>query len=64
MAVQRSLRRLHCDVPVLAGWALRFFVEHVIPELQRRGLFRGGYEGTALCEHLGLLRPQNRFFLD
>ena len=32
----------------------------VIPELQRRGLFRAGYTGTTLREHLGLVRPANR----
>ncbi|MFI5934664.1 LLM class flavin-dependent oxidoreductase [Actinoplanes sp. NPDC051494] len=30
------------------------FADHVIPELQRRGLFRTEYEGTTLREHLGL----------
>ncbi|AYG60243.1 LLM class flavin-dependent oxidoreductase [Rhizobium jaguaris] len=34
----------------------------VVPELQRRGIFRREYEGTTLREHLGLPRPQNRFF--
>ncbi len=37
-------------------------VDHVVPELQRRGLFRTEYEGTTLREHLGLPRPRNRFF--
>ncbi|KAF3760899.1 Nitrilotriacetate monooxygenase component A/pristinamycin IIA synthase subunit A [Cryphonectria parasitica EP155] len=36
--------------------------ERLIPELQRRGLFRTEYEGTTLREHLGLPRPKNRFF--
>jgi alkanesulfonate monooxygenase len=36
--------------------------DRVIPELQRRGLFRKDYEGTTLREHLGLPRPENRFF--
>lgn len=36
--------------------------ERLVPELQRRGLFRRDYEGTTLREHLGLPRPQNRFF--
>jgi hypothetical protein len=49
--------------PYLRG-GLDDFVEHVIPELQRRGLFRRDYEGTTLREHLGLPRPQNRFFPD
>ncbi len=38
------------------------FVERVVPELQRRGLFRKEYEGTTLRENLGLPRPENRFF--
>jgi len=49
--------------PYLPG-GLEDFVAHVIPELQRRGLFRRDYEGTTLREHLGLPRPQNRFFRD
>lgn len=36
--------------------------QRLIPELQRRGLFREEYEGTTLREHLGLPRPENRFF--
>ncbi|MDW6022620.1 LLM class flavin-dependent oxidoreductase [Mesorhizobium sp. BAC0120] len=38
------------------------FVEMVVPELQRRSLFRREYEGKTLREHLGLPRPKNRFF--
>ncbi|MBM3619646.1 MAG: LLM class flavin-dependent oxidoreductase [Alphaproteobacteria bacterium] len=38
------------------------FVDRVVPELQRRGLFRKEYEGTTLRENLGLTRPPNRFF--
>jgi FMN-dependent oxidoreductase (nitrilotriacetate monooxygenase family) len=38
------------------------FVDRVVPELQRRGLFRKEYEGTTLRDHLGLPRPKNRFF--
>ncbi|MEA2730421.1 MAG: hypothetical protein QOF70_4896 [Acetobacteraceae bacterium] len=38
------------------------FVDLVVPELQRRGIFRRGYEGTTLREHLGLPRPDNQFF--
>jgi hypothetical protein len=38
------------------------FVELVVPELQRRGLFRREYEGTTLRDHLGLKRPENQFF--
>jgi N-acetyl-S-(2-succino)cysteine monooxygenase len=36
---------------------LDVFVDHVIPILQRRGLFRTAYEGTTLRDHLGLARP-------
>ncbi len=38
------------------------FVGKVVPELQRRGLFRTEYEGATLRENLGLPRPANRFF--
>jgi FMN-dependent oxidoreductase (nitrilotriacetate monooxygenase family) len=38
------------------------FVDRVVPELQRRGIFRRDYRGTTLREHLGLPRPENRFF--
>lgn len=38
------------------------FVDMVVPELQRRGLFRTEYEGTTLRENLGLPRPANQFF--
>lgn len=37
------------------------FVDLVIPELQRRGLFRTHYSGATLRENLGLARPANRF---
>ena len=39
--------------PYLPG-ALDDFVELVIPELQRRGLFRTEYEGQTLRDNLGL----------
>jgi alkanesulfonate monooxygenase SsuD/methylene tetrahydromethanopterin reductase-like flavin-dependent oxidoreductase (luciferase family) len=38
------------------------FVDHVIPELQRRNLFRREYEGRTLRENFGLPRPENHFF--
>jgi FMN-dependent oxidoreductase (nitrilotriacetate monooxygenase family) len=47
--------------PYLPG-GLDDFVDQVIPELQRRGLFRREYEGRTLRENLGLPRPKNRFF--
>jgi FMN-dependent oxidoreductase (nitrilotriacetate monooxygenase family) len=39
------------------------FVDLVIPELQKRNLFRLDYEGTMLRDHLGLPKPMNRFTL-
>ncbi|MGC1330578.1 LLM class flavin-dependent oxidoreductase [Pseudomonas sp.] len=47
-------------VPHLPG-GLEDFADYVVPELQRRGLFRTEYEGTTLRENLGLERPANRF---
>jgi FMN-dependent oxidoreductase (nitrilotriacetate monooxygenase family) len=41
--------------------ALNDFVELVVPELRRRGLFREEYEGTTLRANLGLAMPENRF---
>ena len=38
------------------------FVGRVVPELQRRGIFRSRYEGATLRENLGLPRPANRNF--
>jgi len=46
--------------PYLPG-GLELFIEHVIPELRRRGLFRSDYEGTTLREHYGLRRPYSRY---
>ncbi|WP_144223380.1 LLM class flavin-dependent oxidoreductase [Mesorhizobium amorphae] len=37
------------------------FAEKVVPELQRRGLFRTEYEPGTLRDRLGLARPANRF---
>ena len=37
------------------------FVDLVVPELQRRGLFRRDYEGRTLRENLGLARPPSRY---
>jgi len=44
--------------PALIPLSLREFTDQVVPELQRRGLFRTEYEGTTLRENLGLPRPQ------
>lgn len=42
--------------PVFPG-SLSDFVELVVPELQRRGLYRTRYEGSTLRANLGLTRP-------
>ena len=47
--------------PYLPG-GLDDFVDRVVPELQRRSLFRREYEGRTLRENLGLPRPPNQFF--
>ena len=47
--------------PTIPG-GVEDFVRWVVPELQRRGIFRKEYAGTTLREHLGLPRPSNKFF--
>lgn len=37
------------------------FCNMVIPELQKRGLFRTEYTGATLRDHLGLPRPESRY---
>jgi FMN-dependent oxidoreductase (nitrilotriacetate monooxygenase family) len=39
---------------------LNDFIDLVVPELRRRGLFRDEYEGHTLRSHLGLSRPASR----
>ncbi|MBM36814.1 MAG: LLM class flavin-dependent oxidoreductase [Acidimicrobiaceae bacterium] len=50
-----------CDGFVIAGThmpgAFQDFVDLVVPELQRRGLFRTQYSGNTLRDHLGLTQP-------
>jgi FMN-dependent oxidoreductase (nitrilotriacetate monooxygenase family) len=48
-------------MPQVLPAGLNEFVEGVIPELQRRGLFRTEYAGKTMRENLGLERPVNRF---
>ena len=47
-------------VPHLPG-GLEDVANLLVPELQRRGLFRRDYAGSTLRDHLGLARPANRF---
>ena len=46
--------------PYLPG-ALNDFVDLVIPELQRRNIYRIEYTGSTLRENLGLRRPESRY---
>ncbi|MEG7363426.1 LLM class flavin-dependent oxidoreductase [Pseudomonas citronellolis] len=47
-------------VPHLPG-GLEDVANLLVPELQRRGLFRRDYAGSTLRDHLRLARPANRF---
>ena len=47
-------------MPPLFPAGLKDFVDLVVPELQRRGLFRRDYEGKTLRENLGLPFPAHR----
>jgi hypothetical protein len=40
---------------------LELFVDHVVPILRQRGLFRREYTGRTLREHYGLPRPANQY---
>ncbi len=46
-------------LPTWLPGGLEDVVEMVIPELQRRGLYRTAYEGTTLRENLGLAWPEH-----
>jgi FMN-dependent oxidoreductase (nitrilotriacetate monooxygenase family) len=46
-------------MPAVLPSGLETFVEHVVPILQKRGLFRLDYAGSTLREHYGLARPSN-----
>ncbi|KAJ4372533.1 hypothetical protein N0V83_004308 [Neocucurbitaria cava] len=41
---------------------LEAVTQKLVPELQRRGVFRQDYQGTTLREYLGLPRHRNQFF--
>jgi FMN-dependent oxidoreductase (nitrilotriacetate monooxygenase family) len=40
---------------------LELFVDHVVPLLRQRGIFRHEYAGTTLRDHLGLSRPASQY---
>ena len=44
---------LNLDLPAIVGG--------LVPDLQRRHLFRSSYESSTLRGHLGLTRPHNRY---
>jgi FMN-dependent oxidoreductase (nitrilotriacetate monooxygenase family) len=48
-------------MPTTLPDGLLAFVEHVLPILRERGLFREEYTGTTLREHFDLPRPPNRY---
>ncbi|MCC2098761.1 MAG: LLM class flavin-dependent oxidoreductase [Hyphomicrobiales bacterium] len=48
-------------IPPFFPNSLNDFVDLVVPELQRRGVFRTSYEGKTLRENLGLPRPDSRY---
>jgi FMN-dependent oxidoreductase (nitrilotriacetate monooxygenase family) len=54
-----------CDgfnmIPPLYPNSLEDFVNLVVPEMQKRGLFRTRYEGGTLRENLGLAHPPSRY---
>jgi N-acetyl-S-(2-succino)cysteine monooxygenase len=51
-------------LPATLPGGLTEFVDQLVPELQRRGLFRTEYEGATLREHLGLTRPPSRWRIE
>jgi len=59
--MEEWVTEMGCDgfniMPPIFPSGLQDFVDLVIPELQRRGLFRTEYEGSTLRENLGLPQP-------
>jgi alkanesulfonate monooxygenase SsuD/methylene tetrahydromethanopterin reductase-like flavin-dependent oxidoreductase (luciferase family) len=64
-AMQEWFENGTCDgfniTPTHLAGGCEDFVELVVPELQRRGLFRIEYEDKTLRENLGLKRPVSRY---
>ncbi|WP_088561938.1 LLM class flavin-dependent oxidoreductase [Arboricoccus pini] len=48
-------------MPDVEPSGIEAFVDHVIPILRRRGIFRREYKGATLRDHLGLARPSAVF---
>lgn len=49
--------------PAFLPDTLEEFIDKVVPELQKRGIFRTEYKGKTLRENLGLKRPPNQHLL-
>ncbi|MCW5298663.1 hypothetical protein DXT88_10800 [Herbaspirillum lusitanum] len=49
-------------ISICGAGGLDAFVDKVVPELPRRGIFRHGHARKTLGENLGLPRPAHRFF--
>jgi alkanesulfonate monooxygenase SsuD/methylene tetrahydromethanopterin reductase-like flavin-dependent oxidoreductase (luciferase family) len=47
-------------LPPVFPYDLALFVDHVVPELQKRGIYRRDYSGPMLRDHLGAARPPGR----
>jgi FMN-dependent oxidoreductase (nitrilotriacetate monooxygenase family) len=47
--------------PPFVPGSVEAFTELVVPELQKRGLYRTEYTGSTFRDHLGLAKPSNRF---
>jgi len=47
-------------MPAYFPGAFDDFVDRVVPELQRRGLYRKEYAGPTLRDHLGIAPAQTR----
>src|SRR4029077_3123273 len=67
-AMQEWFEAAACDgfniTPATLPGGAEDFVAMVVPELQRRGLFRTEYEGRTLRETLGLRPAINRYSRD
>jgi hypothetical protein len=56
----RRRGRVQRHAPALPS-GLELFAGHVVPILQKRGLFHRDYPGRTLREHYGLPRPANQY---
>jgi alkanesulfonate monooxygenase len=48
-------------IPATLPGSIEDFVEHIVPELQNRGIYRTKYEGETFRENLGVPRPKSRY---